>query len=526
MGASNQLLQQEKSQAAPIRDGIAPVAAANTRRLPLLGQWFVDLEPDPGRAALPVVDPSRTDPAAGQLRRLQATGAAAGLAGVLYDNRDRGHSLLPPESFPQLSQTRYDDSFQKEFLDHGAAGKIHFALPVLGNSSTAYTRPPMDRSLARIVLADQANAMRAQDLYAANHLYVYPEHRDHDADLGDRLFAMAPFFILSQGSSYSDRPFLAAAASILAALRPETREFAEARGLIAPTIQMILHRTLAGVRSDADYLSPAAHPTAIDKTALRPSAMITLANSLTGETLPPMVRLRVVRDLQARPGSDYLAANLGERVFTTPSAIGRVWRAFDYTRSISLDASATLDPNGRSLTFHWVVLSGDPEHIRITPQDDRAARVDIEIDWHDPSSTQAPTAPRTTRVEIAAFADNGAHVSAPAYFSIALPIFQNREYDLSGQPARLRALNYGNDPGDPYLDPAIWPTAPWTDHLSWSADGELRIARQRTGEPDLTLVRGAGGFSAPEGPLVHQALPEQTGPLQLHADPDGRHENQ
>lgn len=501
---------------APIVDGIAPVTSANTKRLPLLGQWLVALAADPERATLPIVDPDWQDPVAGQLRRLDAQGRAAGLSGVLYDNRDRGHSVLPTGRFPQINLTQYDEPFVAQHLDYGVAGQVRFGLPVIGNSSTAHRAAPMDRSLGRIALAGQLNAMRAHDLYAANHIYVYPEHRDHDLDTGDRLFAQSPAFLLSQGSSYTDRPFLEAFAMIFAALPPETRAFAEARGLLAPLAQMILRRSMAGVASNQDYLSPKAHPSAFVGKSLRPSAMVTLANSVQPDSVPPMVRLRVREDFRSRPGVDYLASNLGEALFTTPTAIGRAWRSFAYTRRIVLDAGATRDPNGHPLRFHWVVLKGDPARIRFEPISESSDTMAIEIDWHDPGTNLPPSIPRPTRVEIGVFADNGRYLSAPSFFSVSLPVFQSRVYEHGPSGPYLKSVDYQRDATDPYADPALWPTADWKDKLVWTgAGGALQIHRTEADATTMLLTRDATMFLSAEGPVSHQAEMTPEGPLVL-----------
>jgi hypothetical protein len=63
---------------------------------------------------LPVIDPGDVTPEAALLRRLVARGAgqgeaggAGGLAGVVYDNRDRGHYSLPAGLFPQIARLAY-----------------------------------------------------------------------------------------------------------------------------------------------------------------------------------------------------------------------------------------------------------------------------------------------------------------------------------------------------------------------------------------------------------------------------------
>ena len=97
------------------------------------------VSPKPG--GLPVVDLTDADPILGNLRRLAATGEAQGFAGIVYENRDRGHSRLPFTDFPALTWLRYSDELQRRGLDYGLAGTVITGLVTFGNSSTAITRP-------------------------------------------------------------------------------------------------------------------------------------------------------------------------------------------------------------------------------------------------------------------------------------------------------------------------------------------------------------------------------------------------
>lgn len=458
--------------ASPIVDGIALVSPANARRDPATGVIEVSFAPDPSRLKEPVVDPSRTDTAAGLLRRLYARGEAAGLAETLYDNRDRGHSPLRSGSFPQISRTQYSDDPLIGSLDSNVGGHVVFNLPVIGNSSTAFVKGPLARSLGRVAVGGQARAMQTYQLYTRNHLYVYPEHRDHDPKTGDRFFANTPYYLLSQGSSYSDKPLVEALATILASYRPETRQRLEKEGLLAPTTQMVFRRSLAGYWKAENYLSSRAHPSVFDPKALYPERMVVLANSIRPHDIPPMVKLRVLEDLKATPGRDYLEGNLDEVVFTTPSAIARAWRSYAHSRRMVLSAADTVDPNGRSLKFHWVVLRGHPGKVRIeTGKEGRVA--EIKINWHNKTDIVGRPGMSSSRVDIGVFADNGIWLSAPAFLSVNFPSFQNRTYETASDAEEpvLVSLDYIAGPQDIYADPMLWPMADWQDDFSHDADG-------------------------------------------------------
>ncbi|MCV6598575.1 MAG: hypothetical protein OIF40_16025 [Mangrovicoccus sp.] len=456
------------------------------------------------------------------INRLFRQGKAAGLANVLYDNRDQDHSRLDLTTLPQLRETRYQDGPIRQRYGTGLAGPFRFDLPVIGNASLAVTRGIFSRSLPRLAMQSQVPAQTAYGLYAANHLYVHPEHRDHDLAIGDLYAAQTPYMLISQGSSGSDRAFLRALALTYAAFPPNTFARLREEGLLPATAQMILRRTRQEVRSDAQYLSPAAHPTAFAGESLRPLAMISLANSLRPDQIPPMVTLRMVEDLRARRGWDYLAVNLSEELFTTPSAIARIWRSFAGQRRMVISAASSKDPNGHPLQFHWVLLRGNPEKVTITTNGPGDAQAEILVDWHDPSELRGPSGIASSRVEIAVIAHNGFHYSAPAFISLALPLYQKREYAGAGAESRLWRINYR---ADQRIDPLIWPIAPWDDRLAHGPDGQINAMtrrRQNMAQPDTLRRKNDGSWEMLGAPgtrdiarLVHRAAGPPGQKLQL-----------
>jgi len=459
---------------APLAGRTARVDATNTAWDATSGWLEARFDAGPLPRDPPVLGHQSGDTAYDLLRDLARRGRTAGNHGDLYDNRDRGHSRLPAENHPQLNAVAYGPAARAADVDYGLNDRIRFDRPTLGNSSTALTSGPLWRSQPRLALtrADGTGPWRLYQTYAANHVYVYPSHRDHTAQRGDLLPANTPYLIVSEGSSGSDRPFLEAVAMILAAFRPETKARLIEEGLVGPTVQFAFRRSQRSVLSREDYFSGVAHPTAFTPYEIGLARMVSLANAITPDAIPPMVRIRVVTEQTPREGIDFFGPGLSEQFFDTPSAIGRVWRGKSYTRSLVVSAEDTDDPNDRPLTFHWRLLRGDPERVRIEPLDD-GRRARIEIDWQEPRPVVGASPVTSARVDIGVFADNGAHTSAPAMISMAFPAHETRTYEPGPDDTmRIAAIDHA-DPAkaEVYVDPMLMARADWRDEYTYDAEG-------------------------------------------------------
>lgn len=455
---------------AAVVDGRARVDETNTSWEPRTNILFARF----GFGQEPPGGPVRgaNDEAAKLLNAWSANGTAAGNRGDLYDNRDRGHSRLSANLWPQVAHIEYGPKARSANIDYGVNAGILFNAITFGNSSTALTGRVAWRSQARMILTSTALVARAYLQYAMNHLYVYPEHRDHDAAHGDLMPANTPYMIISQGSSGSDKPFLNAVAGILAAFRPDTKAFLRANRLIAPTMQMILRKGQAQVVSESDYLTAKAHPSVFSSKNLDMVKMLTLAHGLKAESIPPVVRLSVVEEDKSETGVDYFGPpTIGERLFDTPSAIARVVRSTAYSRRIVVDASGTKDPNGRKLTFHWVVLRGDADRIEINPMGKGGAKVELVIPWHERRPVPFSPELTTDRVDIGVFANNGGAYSAPAFVTFMFPGDQKRTFDANG---RIECIDYADrEYRTRYVDPILFARRDWRDCYEYDRAGRL-----------------------------------------------------
>jgi hypothetical protein len=483
---------------APLSGGAAPVGAGNTAWDPATG-WLEARFAVETPASGDVLGRQRGDNAYDLLRDLFSRGRAAGNAGDLYDNRDRGHSRLPAKNHPQLGAVVYGAAAREADVDYGLADRIRFGRPTLGNSSTAVTAGPFWRSLGRDALTrpDGGGPLRLSQDYAANRVYVYPSHRDYGPERGDLFPANTPYLLVSEGSSRSDQPFLEALAMIFAAFRPETKARLVETGLLAPTAQYVFRRSQRSVLSREAYLSGAAHPSVFPAYEIGLARMVSLANAILPGDIPPLVRIRMLEETEPVEGVDFFGEGLSEAFFDTPAAIGRIWRGKDFSRSYLVSAEETADPNGRPLSFEWRLLRGDPGRVRVTPLGD-GRRARIEVDWQEPRPIGEENPVRSARVDVGVFANNGVHDSAPAILSLLFPAHETRRYEPGPDGApRIAAIDHA-DPAKAgvYADPMLMARADWRDDYRYDPAGVLLgWTRSRPGRhPESFRPDGARAF--------------------------------
>ncbi|HEY2250680.1 MAG TPA: hypothetical protein VGH74_06450 [Planctomycetaceae bacterium] len=411
-----------------------------------------------------------------RLSQWYSEGTAAGHFGDLYDNCDRDHSNLDYARFPQLARIEYRPGIADE-APYGLQNRLLHGGVVLGNSSTANTAPLYWRSNPRQAYLDPASMASLVTQYFHNHLYVYPEHRDHDpgrngkGGFGDVYPANTPYVLISQGSSGTDTPFLDALACTMAAFRPEVKRKLVEHGLFVATLQQIFRSSNKTVRRPDDYLTGPAHPSVFEGSQIDGLKMVESAHAMTIETIPPLVRLRVEQQDAARVGRDYFDVADREILFDTPCAIARIGRSVQYRRSMIVSARDSVDPNQRPLKFRWVVLRGDESRISLKPLDDAGSRAEVEVAWHPRRKTHPASDIESNRVDIGVFAHNGANWSAPAFVCWFFLDNEDREYDEQG---RIRSVTYhgGTDQGN-YVDPFIQTPKTWKDSYQYTDEGRL-----------------------------------------------------
>lgn len=491
-------------EAAPVTDGIATVSEANVywnSRLGIL-QTFFTFDED-AMSARPVA--KGLGRAGDLLRAWYEEGTAAGNSGDLYDNHDSDHSNMKYAAFPQLARVEFCDAARKRRLHHGAQQWFLYNAVTLGNSSTAVTAERAWRSQARLLLTRSRGAAVLHRQYRRNHLYVYPEHHDHDPPgdgrgRGDVFPANTPYMIVSQGSSGSDKVFLNAVAATLAAFRPEVKTALAKSGLLMPTVQMVFRRSNKTVERPEDYLSGRAHPSVFEGRHIDLEKMVTLAHGIQSNSLPPTVHIRALDENRGIVGRDYFDVGPRERLFDTPCAIARVVKSTRYLRRMVVSAARSRDPNGRPLTFRWVVLRGDADRIGVKVLNEAGTVAELLVPYHERRPVATGSAIGSSRVDIGVFAHNGAHYSAPAFVSFFYLDNERRIYDDEN---RIRVVDYADpDRVKRYVDPLLDFPKDWRDEYRYDTNGVLegwtriRADGREQFTPDGRLVlerKGHGG---------------------------------
>lgn len=453
-------------------------------------------------------------PAAERIRAWMKEDSASGNFGDLYVNRDDGHSPLAVTNFPGLTPVVYS-AFARQQRAHLSLPNTLFDHPVLGNSSMSMVSGPFWRSLPRAVVTDPFQPLAAFRYYVNNQCWFYPEHNDFDPDKGDLFPANTPYYVISQGSSFSDQPFMQAYAACMAAFQPATKRLLIARKLLAPTLQMLLRATQKSVRKPEDYLTSAAHPAVFDAANLDVAAMAELAHALKPEEVPPLVALRTLADAQAEAGVDFFDVR-PEGLFDTPCGIARVVRGMARERRMTLEASSSASQ--RDLKFLWVVLQGDPKKIVIKPLDETGSRVELRVAYHGRFQLQdadgLPLPMRSSRVDIGCFVKPGAYYSAPSFVSFYYLPNEERVYRDDGQ---ILSADYANA-SHFYADPVLTLQKSWKDLYEY--DQQARLTgwyRTRSGsQPERFTHKGhkvleTDKLNRPVKACAVQYMPRQSG---------------
>lgn len=462
------------------------------------------------RAQEPAPPATPADAARERLRLWVAEGSAAGLAKVWYDNRDAGHSRLDLTRYPQLRDWVYSEGQKAEKKDYGPPSQIHPAI-VFGNASLS--GPAVGgASIPRLFYGKREGIGFLTNQYFANHLYVFPEHQDHDAGLGDLYAVNSPLLLISQGSSGSDLPLLDAMLMTMASFPPGVQDFLERQKLLMPVLQQILRSSLKPLKSREDYLSGAAHPSVFPAEWIDLAAMMDRAHGMTVQTLPPMLQLMLVDESSpGRAGADlfedpeFQYESLADR----GAVIARVFRGMARERELRVRVTGIREWSGRPLQVHWRLLRGDPDLVTIT-RSETAPEATIRVRWHEgPTGAAAFPAPiASRRVEIGVFADDGVSYSPPCFVTFYFLPNERRRYD---DRDRILEADYRFEGA--FTDVTLTATKPWRDlyHYDKTSGTLTGWTREEDGKPPVEF--DAAGHRLQDGKAI---------PVRYELDPETR----
>lgn len=392
---------------------------------------------------------TRTDDVAKQLNEWFVNGTAAGLKAITYENRDGQHSPLNTAQYPLLQV------FKGTETDKGAATQVRNT-PTLGNCSMASGADQLG-CLPRLYMMDPGGNRFLAQQYLSNNLFIYPEHQDHDigangiGGYGDLLPLNTPCLLISQGSSFTDQPFLQALLSATAALRPETQKILIEKRLLCPTLQSIFRRSNTMVQMPEDYFSGKAHPVVFDGAQIDEAKMIQIAHDMTPDKIPPVVALQLIEETQIEAGKNYFESSgtYPWQLSDTPVSIARILRGNEAEHGMLIGFDKTLNLTNNPITMRAQLLQGDPRFVRIDNTGGTGV-MRLRVRWQPPVITA--TGIRSHRIDIGIFADNGGSISAPAIISFYMLPNEMHFYDEQGRVSEIHYQTHNPDFGLPVTD--------------------------------------------------------------------------
>lgn len=334
--------------------------------------------------------------------------------GELYMNRDDNHSRLVVTNWPGLTQVTLDREGRERKMDVDFPNML-FPYPVFGNASRAFQNGPFWRSIPRALMTVEARRLKAMHkFYTSNQTWVFPAVNDYNFTTnwyGDVFASVTPYWIMTEGISWSDQYYLKAALEASRSFNPVVKQDLIRRGLLAPTLQMLIRRAQRTVKSEDDYFGPKAHPTCFPPNGLDLARLKRSAAELKMSEIPPLV---TIAGAGSRPTQE--ASLWPEVTYVSPCAWAYVLRCPDEERVFDILAAGAAE-------YRFAAVHGAKHVTKLERLRPDLTRVTVDRRGMSP----------TNRIDIAVFGRNpGTAWSAPSFLSIAVV-----------------------DPKAPYSDPAL-----------------------------------------------------------------------
>ena len=350
-----------------------------------------------------------------------AANGSGGNEGDLYMNRDHFHSPDGREAleaflaeYPGLTNITLDQEGRSRGADLDFPNII-FPYPVFGNCSRARVGDAYWRSLPRALTTTDSFRLKAMArLWLSNQTWVFPSNADTApvGTNGDVFASITPYWLTTAGRSWSDLYYLKAALEASRSLKAATKQEAIKKGLLASTIQTLIRKSLVAVKDENDYISAAAHPTALPPNGLDLARLKSAAAAMKPDEIPPLAVVAV----RPRPVAE--SPTWPELTYATAFAWAYVLRADEQERVFAISAKGADE-------YAFAVVHDDLKAASLSRLSHDTAIVTLD------KSKMSPT----NRVDVAVFGkERKTAWGAPSYISFAVV-----------------------DPSAPYSDPVLTP---------------------------------------------------------------------
>jgi hypothetical protein len=321
--------------------------------------------------------------------------------GDIYFNRDAFHSNLKIADFPGVTSVKLDSQGVGRSM-HLDAPNMIFPYPVFGNCSRALVGGDFWRSLPRSLMTHETHRLKTMaKLYLSNQMWFFPSNADTPpvGTNGDVFASITPYWITTAGRSWSDQPYLRSALIASAAFDKGVKLELIRRGMLAPTIQTLMRKSLKDVKSEDDYLTEKAHPTAFPVGGIDIKKLKSLASEMTEESIAPLAPVRVeMAPVKFRPSHP-------EITYAGSLAWAFVLRAKDRIRTFKIKAA------GKAFEYKFVQTHGPSNAVKIDKISPSEVKVRIDKACLSP----------TNRVDITVVAKTKTSSwGAPSYVSFAV----------------------------------------------------------------------------------------------------------
>lgn len=323
-------------------------------------------------------------------------GDSAGFEGVSYLDADDGHANVDTSGMTGID-ARVLAQPQSTIPDGVEMGVM--------NESTAWVLTDGRCSLIRCYPYNR----RAYAIthYQGNVIFMFPEHRD--VGIRDFYQWQAPFYVMSQGSSGSEKDEVVKALQVLGVMTGEARTAAKDAAVVGPLLSFLLWRTR--VDSVTAYMNPDAHPSAMTN-ADNGDAILSYAAAVRADELPPVGELEVTDSTLPSEWGMVTSLDTDYAVGITPAETPADAPAGAF--SVSVDLGASFDANDRALMFFPVVLRGTAD-VQRTGDGQYTISGDFPVDEEIETGGQTRT---VSRVTVAFFPHNGIWLGTPAMISV------------------------------------------------------------------------------------------------------------